>query len=187
MRLVTASLERRNGAMASELLDVQNELLVGSTETLQRALLRSASQALSERDAKDLLRHSRYVLSRITGVYRRSRKALASGIEGALFSQVCDHMKEVIEKYLTGNRVLEKAILQQQPSARQNRRLVSLKDINEEADRILQIFQSWSMAFGRSPRAIDWDAVAEVEAAHTRGEHRRADEFEAHLEKRGGQ
>jgi hypothetical protein len=172
--------------MATDLLDVPSELLIGSTETLDRALRQPATKGLTPRDAKDLLRHSRYVLRRIAGVHSRSRKALTSGIEGSVFSQVCERMKEVIEHYLDLNRVLEGLIQRQTSSGRQRRRLASLKRIEGEATRMLQFFREWSMSFGRPPRPIDWSAVAEAEAAHARGEHRKATEFEADLEKRSG-
>jgi hypothetical protein len=173
--------------MVTELLDVPSELLIGSTETMRRALQRPATQTLSQLDAKDLLRHSRYVLSRLTAIFHRSQKALTSGVEGSMFSQVCDRMKEVIEPYLDLNRDLAKMIRQQPPSVRQRQLLASLKQIEEEADRILQSYKSWSAAFGRPSRPIDWTAVAEAEAAHARGENRRVNDFELDLEMRGGQ
>jgi hypothetical protein len=167
-------------------MDVPSELLIGSTEALRRALQVPASQPLSPRDAKDLVRHSRYVLSGITDVYHRSRKALTSGIEASLFTQVCDRMKEVIERYLELTRGLEHLIRQQSPSTRQRHRLASLKEIEEEATRVYHCFVAWSVSFGRPPRPIDWSAVAEAEAAHVRGEHRKVDEFEADLKNRAG-
>jgi hypothetical protein len=172
--------------MATELANVPSELLLGSTETLERALQRPPTQALSPRDAKDLLRHSRYVLTRITEIYDRSRKEMTSGVEGSEFGQMCDHMTVAIERYQALSHTLEKMIQQQRPSVRQRRRLAYLKVMEEKTTRILQAYQAWSVLCHRPPRQIDWAAVAEAEAAHARGDHRPATEFEADMKMRYG-
>jgi hypothetical protein len=171
--------------MGTDLLEVPSQLLIGSTETMQRALERPGKRALSVSDAKDLIRHSRYTLSRITSFWQRSRRALGSGIEGSLFNAECDRVKGVIQRYLELNRLLEAEIQQQPASSAQRQRLAALGTMIREAGRIQECYQRWSAKFSRPRRPIDWDAVAEVEAAHARGEHRSAREFAADLQQRG--
>ena len=111
---------------------------------------------------------------------------LASGIEGSLFIHLCDRMNEAIGRFQGACQELETEIRRRPESIKRRRRLAHLKVTEEETARIRHDYEAWSVSFGRPARPIDWDAVAAAEAAHARGEHRPAGEFEADLAKREG-
>jgi len=165
--------------MAPDTLDLLPDMLSGSTEIIQRSLLSAAGQPLGPRASKFLLRHFRYTLSIIRGLWRKSRRALLAGAEATAFLQECGLAIGSIESYLYLLHKFEGTIQAQPQTAGRRQRLAELDAMAAEATRIRAAYQRWTSSFGRPMRDIDWQAVADADAAHARGEHRTATDFEA--------
>ena len=165
--------------MATDTLDLLPDMLSGSMEIILRSLQRTAGQQLSPRASKFLLRHFRYTLSIIRGLWRKSRRALLEGAEATAFLQECGRAIGSIESYSYLLHKFEGAIQAQPQTAGRRQRLAELEAMAVEASRIRAAYQRWTTSFSCPTRDIDWQAVADAEAAHARGEHRTATDFEA--------
>ena len=146
--------------------DLLPQLALGSAETMRRFLERPQTTALSPLERRDLVRHSLYVLRLMQDAWAAGQRLLANGVEATAFESVCEHMTTALDHYLGGLSLAQKVIGEPPRSERRARQLARLSKAEEERSVSAAPSAIGSTLSRRPPRPIDWNAVAEVEAAH---------------------
>ena len=157
--------------------DLLPELAMGSAETMRRLLEQPRKGALSPTQGRNLIRYSLHALHLIRDAWASVQMSLARGVEATAFEADCEQVTAALDHYLLASSLARQAVGEQPRSERRAHQLARLAKAEEEARRIRGAVQEALASSRRPPRPIDWDAVAEAEAAHARGEHRSIDQI----------
>ena len=133
-----------------------------------------------------LVRSCRYMLREARRVYRATEALADQGSEVKAFRRRCETELAAFDDALTAAAHVRRLAGRVPPSKRRDAALAGLEAVEKGLSAVRRAYDEYMEVLNLPPAPIDWEQIAESDAAFARGDYESVADISAHPGRRGG-